>query len=77
MSIDVTAAQSDPEYRSWLASRLPANQWDALDELLDHLREAWLWLQDDDTDPDPDLAGAALLDAEDCLGVLLGQLVAP
>lgn len=76
MSIDVTAAQYDADYRSWLASRLPADQWDALDDLLDHLREAWLWLQGDDTDPDPDLASAALLNAEDCLGALLAQLVA-
>lgn len=77
MSIDVTAAQNDADYRSWLASRLPTDQWEVLDDLLDHLREAWLWLQGDDTDPDPDLAASALLDAEDCLGVLLGQLVTP
>lgn len=78
MSIDVTAAQTDPDYRSWLASRLPADQWDALDDLLDHLLDAWQWLRgDDDTEPDSALAGDALLDAEDALGALIGQLVTP
>ena len=75
-ALDITAAQMDDNYRTWLASRLTADQWDAVSELLDYLATAYAALgADPDVELDPDLAAAALLNAEDALAVVLGLLV--